>query len=146
MAEQKIVLEFTEQQIRDLDAMVTEGWRVLRDDVQYGSEAYTAALAIVHRIDANRRALLDGKPAPDAQPAGVVADFVAERAEYVTVLRQCTDSSPDYYRWQGHAEARRQLAERLGQPVAWPAEDAARRADRHAEIVEAEASEARCGK
>lgn len=70
MAEQKIVLEFTEQQIRDLDAMVTEGWRVLREDVANGSAVYQAALAIVHRIDANRRALLDGKHAPDAAPEG----------------------------------------------------------------------------
>lgn len=51
-----------------------------------------------------------------------VRAFCAERAEYVTTLRQCTEADADYYRWQGGAEARRQLSERLGWPVAWPAE------------------------
>lgn len=50
-----------------------------------------------------------------------VREFCGERAEYVRVLRQCTDASADYHRWQGHAEARRQLSERLGLPTAWPA-------------------------
>lgn len=50
-----------------------------------------------------------------------VREFCAERAEYVRVLRQCTDATDDYHRWQGHAEARRQLSERLGLPTAWPA-------------------------
>jgi hypothetical protein len=47
-----------------------------------------------------------------------VREFCAERAEYVTTLKQCTQADADYYRWQGHAEARRQLSERLGLPVA----------------------------
>jgi hypothetical protein len=55
-----------------------------------------------------------------------VAGFVAARAEYVTALRNChPDNGHDYDRWQGHAAARRQLAELLGLPVAWPPEDAA---------------------
>jgi hypothetical protein len=55
----------------------------------------------------------------------VVADFVAGRAEYITAIRNChPDNGHDYDRWQGHAAARRQLAELLGLPVAWPAEDA----------------------
>jgi hypothetical protein len=66
MAEQKIVMEFTEQEIFDLDAMVTEGYRLLRDDATEQQRA--AALAIVHRIDKNRRALLAGERAPDAKP------------------------------------------------------------------------------
>lgn len=51
--------------------------------------------------------------------AAVVAEFVAARAEYITAIRNCHDSA-DYNRWQGHAESRRQLAETLGLPVAWP--------------------------
>ena len=66
MAEQKIVMEFTEHQIRDLDAMVTTGYRMLRDDAT--DEGRAAALEIVHRIDKNRRALMAGEPAPDAKP------------------------------------------------------------------------------
>ncbi len=43
----------------------------------------------------------------------IVADFIAQREEYVRVLRQCVDADADYHRWQGHAEARRQLADKL---------------------------------
>lgn len=52
-----------------------------------------------------------------------VAAFCAQRAEYVTSILNChPDNAHDYYRWQGHAESRRQLSERLGLPVVWPAE------------------------
>jgi hypothetical protein len=58
------------------------------------------------------------------QREAAVAEFVAARAEYITALRNCNgDNTSDYDRWQGHAAARRQLAEVLGWPVAWPAED-----------------------
>lgn len=49
-----------------------------------------------------------------------VAEFVAERAEYITAINGCHNDA-DYWRWQGHAESRRQLAQQLGLPVAWPA-------------------------
>ncbi|MER6778411.1 MULTISPECIES: hypothetical protein [unclassified Streptomyces] len=53
-----------------------------------------------------------------------VAAFCAQRAEYVTNLRNCSPTNDrDYYRWSGHAEARRQLSQRLGLPVGWPAGD-----------------------
>jgi hypothetical protein len=40
----------------------------------------------------------------------VVADFIGDRGEYVTALLNCgPDNTADYWRWQGHAEARRQL-------------------------------------
>lgn len=54
-----------------------------------------------------------------------VAAFCAQRAEYVTNLRNHSDDGydHDYDRWQGHAAARRQLSQSLGLPVAWPAED-----------------------
>lgn len=45
--------------------------------------------------------------------ADIVEDFINERAEYVRVLKQCQHADADYWRWQGHAEARRQLRERL---------------------------------
>ncbi|MFJ8785019.1 hypothetical protein [Streptomyces sp. NPDC102476] len=54
----------------------------------------------------------------------IVAKFVAARAEYITSIRNChPDNGHDYDRWQGHAAARRQLAELLDLPVAWPPED-----------------------
>ncbi|MFZ3592244.1 hypothetical protein [Streptomyces sp. BH104] len=49
-----------------------------------------------------------------------VAEFAAKRAEYITAINGCHNDA-DYWRWQGQAEARRQLAEELGLPVAWPA-------------------------
>ena len=50
-----------------------------------------------------------------------VAEFVAKRAEYITAINGCHNDA-DYWRWQGHAESRRQLAQQLGLPVAWPAD------------------------
>lgn len=49
----------------------------------------------------------------------MVSDHVAKRAEFIAAINGC-HSDADYWRWQGHAEARRQLAEELGLPVAWP--------------------------
>ncbi|HEY3559716.1 MAG TPA: hypothetical protein VGL05_19740 [Kribbella sp.] len=44
-----------------------------------------------------------------------VATYLAERVNVVTALNNCPASNmEDYYRWQGHAEARRILAESLG--------------------------------
>ncbi|MFE7580736.1 hypothetical protein ACFU5Y_04110 [Streptomyces gardneri] len=52
-----------------------------------------------------------------------VAGFCAQRAEYVDNLHNCAPSNDrDYYRWTGHAEARRQLSQLVGLPVDWPAE------------------------
>jgi hypothetical protein len=54
----------------------------------------------------------------------VVAKFVAKRAEYITAIENCHPNNDyDYNRWQGHAESRRQLAQQLDLPVAWPAND-----------------------
>ena len=53
----------------------------------------------------------------------VVEEFVAARAEYITAINNCAPGNyADYHRWQGHAEGRRQLAQELGLPVAWPPE------------------------
>jgi hypothetical protein len=53
-----------------------------------------------------------------------VEKFAAARAEYITAINNChPDNSADYWRWQGHAEGRRQLSQTLGLSVAWPAQD-----------------------
>lgn len=44
-----------------------------------------------------------------------VGEFIDQREEYVRVLKQTVNADGDYHRWQGHAEARRQLKERLAQ-------------------------------
>lgn len=48
-----------------------------------------------------------------------VEAFINQRPEYVTVLKNTRsgDDMSDYCRWQGHAEARRQLAQKLGWAV-----------------------------
>lgn len=48
-----------------------------------------------------------------------VAAFINQRTEYVTALKNTTgdDNQADYWRWQGGAEARRQLAQALGWTV-----------------------------
>lgn len=91
-----------------------------------------ALVAEVRRLLAERRATNEAlSEAAEAlrekeKQASIVAEFVAARAEYITALRNCpAERSYDYDRWQGHAAARRQLAESLGLPVAWPPEDAA---------------------
>ena len=69
-------------------------------------------------------------------PAGrerIVADFIAQREEYVRVLRQCVGADADYHRWQGHAEARRQLRDKL---AAHPAGSAPQSVDREALLQE----------
>lgn len=42
---------------------------------------------------------------------------IDQRPEYITALRNSTDTNDDYWRWSGHAAARRQLAEALGMTV-----------------------------
>ncbi|WP_280476013.1 hypothetical protein [Nocardia farcinica] len=47
-----------------------------------------------------------------------VRKFIDQRPEYVNSCRNAnSDADHDYYRWQGGAEARRQLAQRLGWTV-----------------------------
>ncbi|TDP29795.1 hypothetical protein [Nocardia ignorata] len=47
-----------------------------------------------------------------------VREHIDQRPEYVTACREAAPSADhDYYRWQGGAEARRQLAQKLGWTV-----------------------------
>ena len=48
-----------------------------------------------------------------------VASFINQRPEYITAMKNTrgSDSQGDYCRWSGHAEARRQLAEKFGYTV-----------------------------
>lgn len=62
-----------------------------------------------------------------AELQAAVQAFTADRAKYISAIRDCHPHDvASYYRWQGHAESRRVLSERLGLPVAWPAEDGTR--------------------
>ena len=50
-----------------------------------------------------------------------VAEFCAQRAEYITAIENVSPGNrADYWRWQGHAAARRQLSQQLDLPVGWP--------------------------
>jgi hypothetical protein len=91
--------------------------------------AVSAANALVdekrhYEIACTEIARLKARIAELEAQAAKVAEFVAARAEYITAIRNChPDNGHDYDRWQGHAAARRQLAETLGLPVAWPAKE-----------------------
>ncbi|WGM21843.1 hypothetical protein QEH68_06630 [Paenarthrobacter sp. OM7] len=56
-------------------------------------------------------------------PSPEVLAFINQRSEYVTAARNSGGDVADYYRWQGHMEARRQLAEKLGYTVPYEAKD-----------------------
>lgn len=87
------------------------------DRIQYVADAETPELAARIVADHNEIAAL-------REQLAKVAAFCAQRAEYVTNLRHCgPNNNHDYYRWSGHAAARRQLSQLLGLPVGWPAED-----------------------
>lgn len=60
-------------------------------------------------------AVIDAHAALEAK----VEAFINQRPEYVTALRNTRGDGDqsDYYRWSGHAEARRQLATTLGVKV-----------------------------
>lgn len=90
----------------------------LREERHSTNEALDDAIRAL-RVAQERIAVLEAREE-------IVARFVANRAEYITNLRNCNpDNGHDYDRWQGHAAARRQLAQELGLPVAWPLEDSA---------------------
>ncbi|MFI0897712.1 hypothetical protein [Streptomyces sp. NPDC020983] len=105
--------------------------RAVSDALSVGGHSHTPLIherlmRAERHVPAIVRRLLDAEArvAELEAPAAKVAEFVAERAEYITAIRNChPDNARDYYRWQGHAEARRRLARDLGLPVAWPAED-----------------------
>ncbi|MGH1563079.1 hypothetical protein [Mumia sp. DW29H23] len=67
-------------------------------------------------------ALFSEQPTVDAVKRDAldpVVDHINQRPEYVQALRNTRGDGDqaDYWRWQGHAEARRQLAAKLGLPV-----------------------------
>ncbi|TXS23117.1 hypothetical protein EAO70_04930 [Streptomyces sp. adm13(2018)] len=99
----------------DVPELVAEVQR-LQAERHSTNEALSDA-AVQLRVQRDRIAELEAA-------AEKVAGFCAARAEYVDNLRGCSPSNNrDYYRWTGHAEARRQLSQLLGLPVGWPAED-----------------------
>lgn len=48
------------------------------------------------------------------QLRSTVAAFINKRTECITALLNSPEANADYWRWQGHAESRRQLAQALG--------------------------------
>lgn len=103
-----------------------------RDDVmgaclaRWEEEQENARLRLALKSAQRGRRELRARIAELEKREAAVAEFVAKRAEYITAIRNChPDNGHDYDRWQGHAAARRQLAELLGLPVAWPVEAAA---------------------
>jgi hypothetical protein len=92
---------------------------------EHGNEVFTPEHDAQQHQDRTAAELitLRGRVAELETGVEKVAAFVAQRAEVITAIRNChPDDSADYNRWQGHAEARRVLAEQLGLPIAWPTE------------------------
>ena len=108
-------------ELRDLlaDHPAEPALGVSDEAVQVAQAAWTKAYwteAEPARTDWMRAALEATLPLLTPQPVDrerIVADFIAQREEYVRVLRQCVNADADYHRWQGHAEARRQLRDKL---------------------------------
>ena len=48
------------------------------------------------------------------EQVATVLEFINDRPRFVSALKQCSSADHDYWRWSGHAEARRHLAEQLG--------------------------------
>lgn len=95
-------------EIRDLQVDSTSG------EAQYNADIWT--------LEAARKDLLAEVERLRAQMAAV-EKFCAARAAYITAINNCSpENSADYWRWQGHAEGRRQLSQELKLPVAWPIE------------------------
>lgn len=46
-----------------------------------------------------------------------LTEFINERPRYIDAMRHTESVDNDYWRWSGHAEARRQLATELGWTV-----------------------------
>lgn len=73
-----------------------------------------------------RRMAMAAVGAVQAPPlTDVVRAFIAEREQVITALENCSpDNMADYWRWQGHAEARRVLAEAVAAASPQPATEA----------------------
>ncbi|GGY81407.1 hypothetical protein GCM10010327_10100 [Streptomyces nitrosporeus] len=105
-------------EVSDLASAVT-GACLARYEEEQDADRLRVALASAQR---GRRELRGRVAELEAQSEKVLA-FCAQRAEYITSILNChPNNKRDYNRWQGHAEARRQLSQSLGLPVSWPAE------------------------
>lgn len=54
---------------------------------------------------------------PHASDPELITYLQQRRQDALRAIRACADASPDYWRWQGHAELSRQLLTRLGAEV-----------------------------
>lgn len=72
----------------------------------------TDILLVVRPAVRHRRELLAEVDRLSAQTA-VVVSFLAERADFLRAIGASPNADADYWRWQGHAESRRHLSERL---------------------------------
>lgn len=79
-----------------------------------GVPQYLTAEAMLPTADAALAAAMPLCIAAERELLALVAEFCGERGQYITGINNCPPGNDDdYYRWQGHAEARRQLTERL---------------------------------
>lgn len=100
--------KLTEQATAELDRLRTERAELLRQ-----RDESDAKLDEVLR-NATPKLLAERERADKAE--ALIRKFVAARDEYIVAINNCHPDRPhDYWRWQGHAEARRQLGARLAE-------------------------------
>jgi hypothetical protein len=108
----------TANRLADVRALLMHGGAKSGLVADYALDALTAA---VRAETAAELAAVRAESDEARKQMAKVAEFAAKRAEYIDAINSCHNDA-DYWRWQGQAEARRQLSEELGLPVAWPAE------------------------
>lgn len=85
----------------------------LREDLETLAASWRNTGSLLDEAGRELTSLLAAHPVEPTTAEQVVADFIAQREEYIRVLKQTVNANHDYYRWQGHAEARRQLRDKL---------------------------------
>jgi hypothetical protein len=111
--------------------IVVLGWLVA-EHVKHRNEAY----ALADSLEQENQFLTWRINTAEHVEREKVLDFINARSEYVTALRNCPgDADTDYYRWSGHAEARRQLATKLGLTIPYEMGQRAEPSLTHAQVV-----------
>lgn len=111
--------------LTELDRRKSEFTEELRDLLRRHDAEELRLLAAYKHVaeqgDRHARRLIEWREAAEKAKAeleeqlATVATFIDERAQFIQVLRNYRgEDNGDYIRWQGHAEARRVLAESMG--------------------------------
>lgn len=96
-------ITFTEY-LASIEARVADAMTVAEQNGISPAAAVAAAVAVM--LETERTAALSP-----------VIEFINDRPNFIVAMRNCPGADADYYRWSGHAEARRVLAGKLNMTV-----------------------------